>query len=71
MAGNGLTVGDDSVVFRVIVEDGVTVGDDVTIQGPALEEGEEISFTISEGTVILNGAVITDEVSLQEVLNDQ
>jgi carbon dioxide concentrating mechanism protein CcmM len=65
VAGNGLTVGDDSVVFRVIVEDDVTVGDGVTLQGPALEEGEELSFTIPAGTVI------TDEASLQEVLNDQ
>jgi ADP-glucose pyrophosphorylase len=70
VAGNGLTVGDDSVVFRVIVEDGVTVGDDVIIQGPAVEKGEELSFTIPAGTVIPDGAVITDEASLQEVLYD-
>jgi len=48
-------------MFRVILEDGVTVGDDVIIQGPAVEEGEELSFTIPAGTVI------PDEVSLQEV----
>ena len=48
-------------MFRVIVEDGVTFGDDVIIQGPAVEEGEELSFTIPVGTVI------PDEVSLQEV----
>jgi carbon dioxide concentrating mechanism protein CcmM len=65
VAGNGLTAGDDSLVFRVIVEDGVMVGDDVIIQGPAVEEGEELSFNIPDG------AVIIDEASLQEVLNDQ
>jgi len=54
-------------MFRVIVEDGVTFGDDVIIQGPAVEEGEELSFTIPAGTVIPDGAVIPDEVSLQEV----
>ena len=64
-AGDGLTVGDDSVIFRCIVEENVTVGEDVIIQGPAVEEGEELSFTIPDG------AVITDEESLQEVLNDQ
>ena len=52
-------------MFRVVVEDGVTAGDDVIIQGPAVEEGEELSFTIPAGTDI------TDEVSFQEVLNGQ
>ena len=68
VAGDGLTVGDDSVVFRCIVEDGVTVGEDVIIQGPALEEGEGLSFIIPAGTVIPDGAPITDQASLREVL---
>ncbi len=35
-----------------------------------MEEGEELPFTIPAGTVIPDGAVITDEACLQEVLND-
>ncbi len=69
--GNGISVGDRSVVFRVIVEDNVQIGERVMIAGPAVEEGEELSFTIPEGTVIPDGAIITDEESLQEVLNQQ
>lgn len=71
VVGNGVTVGDDSIVFRVIVEDNVTVGDDVVIQGPALEEGEEPSFNIPAGIFIPDGATITDEASLQKVLDAQ
>ena len=69
--GSGITVGDRSVVFRVIVEDNVQIGEDVVIAGPAVEEGEELSFTIPEGTVISDGAIITDEESLQAVLDAQ
>ncbi len=69
--GNGISVGDRSVVFRVIVEDNVQIGERVMIAGPAVEEGKELSFTIPEGTVIPDGAIITDEESLQEVLDQQ
>ena len=69
--GNGVTAEDRSVVFRAIVEDGVQIGEEAVIAGPAIEEGEELSFTIPAGTVIPDGAVITDEASLQEVLNQQ
>ncbi len=69
--GNGISVGDRSVVFRVIVEDNVQIGERLMIAGPAVEEGKELSFPIPEGTVIPDGAIITDEESLQEVLNQQ
>lgn len=69
--GNGISVGDRSVVFRAIVEDNVQIGENVMIVGPAVEEGEELSFTIPEGTVIPDGAIIIDEESLQEVLDQQ
>ncbi len=66
--GSGVTAEDRAVVFRAIVEDGVQIGEEAVIAGPAVEEGEELSFTIPAGTVIPDGAVITDEASLQEVL---
>lgn len=69
--GTGVTVEDRAVVFRAIVEDGVQIGEEAVIAGPAVEEGEELSFTIPAGTVIPDGAVITDEASLQEVLAQQ
>ena len=69
--GNGASAEDRSVIFRAIVEDNVQVGEDAIIAGPAVEEGEELSFTIPAGTVIPDGAVITDEESLQEVLDAQ
>ena len=71
VAGNGITAGDRAVVFRAIIEDNVEIGEEVVIAGPGLEEGEELSFTIPAGTVIPDGAVITDEASLQEVLAQQ
>ena len=69
--GNGVTAADRAVVFRAIIEDGVQIGEEAVIAGPAVEEGEELSFTIPAGTVIPEGAVITDEASLQEVLAQQ
>ncbi|CAA9474196.1 MAG: hypothetical protein AVDCRST_MAG25-2273 [uncultured Rubrobacteraceae bacterium] len=66
--GNGITAEDRSVVFRTIVEDNVEIGQDVVIAGPALEEGEELSFTIPAGSVIPDGAIITDEESLQQAI---
>jgi carbonic anhydrase/acetyltransferase-like protein (isoleucine patch superfamily) len=42
---NGISVGDRSVVFQVIVEDNVQIGEGVMIVGPAVAEGEELSFT--------------------------
>jgi carbonic anhydrase/acetyltransferase-like protein (isoleucine patch superfamily) len=70
-AGDNLTVGDDSVVFRVLVGDNVTVGQDVIIQGPAseTEDPNELTLTILDGAVIPDGAVVTDEASLQEALS--
>ena len=69
--GRGVTVEDRAVVFRAIVEDNVQIGEEAVVAGPAVEEGEELSFTIPAGTVIPEGAVITDEASLQEVLAQQ
>ncbi|MDQ4063968.1 MAG: hypothetical protein M3122_08815 [Actinomycetota bacterium] len=46
-----------SVVFRAIVEDNIQIGEGVMIVGPAVEEGEELSFTIPEETVIPDGAI--------------
>ena len=69
--GNDVSVGEEAVVFRAIVEDGVEVGDEAVIAGPAIEEGQELSFTIPAGSVVPDGAVISDEASLQEVLNQQ
>lgn len=66
-----LTVGDNSVVFRVSVGNDVTVGEDVVIQGPASESGEpnELTLVIPDGTVIPDGSVVTDEASLQEAIS--
>lgn len=69
--GSAVTVEDRAVVFRAIVEDGVQIGEESVIVGPGLEEGEKLSFTIPAGTVIPDGAVITDETSLQEVIDQQ
>ena len=66
--GNGISAEDRSVVFRTIVEDNVQIGEDVVIAGPAVEEGEELSFTIPAGSVIPDGAIITDEESLQQAI---
>ncbi len=66
--GNGVTAEDRSVVFRAIVEDNVQIGEDAVIAGPAVEEGEELSFTIPAGSVIPDGAIITDEESLQQAI---
>jgi hypothetical protein len=65
----GLTVGYDSVVFRFIVEHGATVGDDVIIQG---QRGgrRRVAFHDPSRDRHPDGAVITDEACLQEVLND-
>lgn len=71
VVGNGVTAEDRSVVFRAIIEDEVQIGEEAVIAGPAIEEGQELSFTIPAGTVIPEGAVITDEASLQEVLDQQ
>ena len=67
--GDGLTVGDDSVVFRVLVGDDVTIGEDVIVQGPANEEdASEPTLEIPDGAVIEDGAVITDERSLRRAM---
>jgi len=64
-AGEELEVGDDSVVFRVLLGDGVSIGDDVTVQGPAGEgDPNELTLEIPDGTMIPDGAVVTDEESL-------
>ena len=49
----------------------MTIGDDVIIQGPALEEGEELAFTIPAGSTIPDGAVITDDEGLQQANSSQ
>jgi carbonic anhydrase/acetyltransferase-like protein (isoleucine patch superfamily) len=61
--GDGVQVGDRSVVFRVIVEDGVDIGEGPLVVGPASEDGEFI-LTIPAGTVIPDGTIITSQEQL-------
>ncbi len=65
--GNGISVGDDAVVFRVNVEDDVKIGERALLVGPAPEDGGEL-LTIPAGSVIPDEAVITSEEDLQDVL---
>lgn len=55
--------------LSVIVEDNVQIGEDVKTAGLAVEEGEELSFNISESTMISDGDIITEEESLPAVLD--
>ncbi len=64
--GNGVQVGDRSVVFRVIVEDGVDIGEGALVVGPASEDGE-LTLTIPAGTVIPDGTIITGQEQLDEL----
>jgi carbon dioxide concentrating mechanism protein CcmM len=66
--GDGVSAEDRSVVFRAIVEDNVQIGEEAVIAGPAVEEGEELSFTIPAASIIPDGAIITDEESLQQAI---
>lgn len=61
--GNGVQVGDRSVVFRAVVEDGVNIGESALVVGPQSENGELI-LTIPAGTVIPDGTIITSQEQL-------
>jgi len=61
--GNRVTVGESSVVFRVIVGDDVVIGNAVILQGPG---GEGLSLSIPAGTRIPDGSVVTDESTLRQ-----
>ena len=63
-----LAVGDDSVVFRVVVGDDVTAGEDVIIQGPVseTEDSNQLTLTIPDGALIPDGVGVTDMAILQE-----
>ena len=67
-----LAVGDDSVVFRVVVGNDVTVGEDVIIHGPAseTEDSNQLTLTILDGAVIPDGVVVTDMAILHEALSN-
>ena len=64
--GDGVSVEDRAVVFRVIVGDNVQIGEDVLIVGPNVPRGEEPSLRIPDGTVIPEGAIITGPEDLQQ-----
>lgn len=65
-AGDGLQVGDDSVVFRALIGDDVTIGEDVVIQGPpGEEEPDELSLSIPDGVVVPDGSIITTQEDLE------
>jgi len=68
---DNVTVEDDAVVFRVVVGNNVDIGEEAIIVGPAIEEGEEPSLRIPPGTVIPDGAVITDQEDLDAILEEQ
>lgn len=61
--GNRVTVGESSVVLRVIVGDDVVIGNGVILKEPA---GDGLSFIILAGTHIPDGAVVTDESTLRQ-----
>jgi carbonic anhydrase/acetyltransferase-like protein (isoleucine patch superfamily) len=64
--GDGVSVEDDAVVFRVVVEDDVEIGEGAVIVGPQPEEeGGELPLRIPEGTMIPAGAVVTGPEDLE------
>jgi carbonic anhydrase/acetyltransferase-like protein (isoleucine patch superfamily) len=66
--GDGVSVEDDAVVFRVAAEDGVEIGEGAIIAGPAPEgEGDDLPLRIPEGTGIPAGAIITSQEDLDEL----
>ena len=67
-----LAVGDDSVVFRVVVGDDVTAGEDVIIQGPVseTEDSNQLTLTIPDGALIPDRVGVTDMAILQGVLSN-
>ena len=68
--GDGISVEDDAVVFRVVVEDAVEIGEGALVVGPAPEEeGGELPLRIPEGTNIPAGAVITSTEDLEALCN--
>ena len=67
--GDGVSTEDRSVIFRARVGDNVSVGEGAIIAGPAPEEeGGELPLEIPDGTVIPDGAIVTDEESLQQAI---
>ncbi len=67
--GNGVSAEDRSVLFRAVVGNNVSVGEDAVIAGPAPEEeGGELPLRIPDGTVIPDGAIVTDEESLRRAI---
>lgn len=67
LVGENVSVGDDAVVFRVIVEDHVEIGERALVVGPDPEAGQSL-LTIPEGSVISDEAVIISEADLTDVL---
>jgi carbon dioxide concentrating mechanism protein CcmM len=64
--GEGISVEEEAVVFRVVVEDDVEIGEEAIIAGPAPEEEDgELPLRIPEGTQIPAGAVITSSEDLE------
>ena len=64
--GEGISVEEEAVVFRVVVEDDVEIGEEAIIAGPAPEEeGGELPLRIREGMQIPAGAVITSPEDLE------
>ncbi|MGI8650405.1 MAG: twin-arginine translocation signal domain-containing protein [Rubrobacter sp.] len=64
-AGSNISVGNESVLFRARVEDDVTIGDRAVVQGSASEDGT-LELVIPSGTVIPDGAVVTDAETLAQ-----
>jgi carbon dioxide concentrating mechanism protein CcmM len=69
-AGDNLRVGERGVVFRCKVGDDVTVGEGAIIAGPAGKDGEP-KLEIPDGTKIPDGAVITSQKELDDVIERQ
>lgn len=67
-AGNDLSVGDGSVLFRARLGNDVTVGEDVVVQGPPDEDDPSgLVLSIPDGTVIPDGSVITAQEDLEDL----
>jgi carbon dioxide concentrating mechanism protein CcmM len=64
--GDAISVEEEAVVFRVVVEDDVEIGEEAIIAGPAPEEeGGELPLLIPEGMQIPAGDVITSSEDLE------
>ena len=68
-----LVMGDDSVVFWMVVGDDVTVSEDLITQGldSETEDSNQLTLTIPDGAVIPDGGVVvTDMAILQGALSN-